>query len=121
MRFLVDADLPRDTQRLLGEYGHVAVDVRDIGMGGAADPQIAEHARLGGMCLVTADWGFSDIRSFPPERYGGIAVLGLPEHATGREILEVLRVLLDRPEVVERLPGRLAVVEKGRIRVRPAL
>jgi predicted nuclease of predicted toxin-antitoxin system len=37
MRFLVDADLPRRTGQLLGEYGHQAKDVRDIGLGSVRD------------------------------------------------------------------------------------
>ena len=35
MRFLIDANMPRSTAELLKRYGHEAVDVRDIGMGGA--------------------------------------------------------------------------------------
>ncbi|MFI5378620.1 MAG: DUF5615 family PIN-like protein [Tepidisphaerales bacterium] len=121
MRFLIDADLPRDTSLLLSSYGHIAADVRDLGMRQAKDPEVAAYAQREGMCLVSADWGFSDIRRFPPQQYHGIVVLGLPEHATGKETLDVLRVLLERPEIIDRLPGRLAIVEKGRIRLRPPL
>ena len=121
MRFLIDADLPRNTAPLLISYGHSAADVRDLGMRHAKDPEIAAYAQQQGLCLVSADWGFSDIRHFPPEQYHGIVVLGLPEHATGKDTLEVLRVLLERPEIVDQLPGRLAVVEKRRIRLRPPL
>jgi predicted nuclease of predicted toxin-antitoxin system len=119
MRFLIDADLPRDTAALLASYGHVGIDVRDIGLGRAVDPDIAAHARTGGLCIVTADWGFSDIRVYPPQLYSGIVVLGLPPMATGPVILEVFRVLLDRPDLVALLPGRLAIVEKNRVRLRP--
>ena len=35
MRFLIDANMPRSTAELLRRYHHEAVDVRDIGMGGA--------------------------------------------------------------------------------------
>ena len=41
MRFLVDANMPRSAAELLTRYNHEAVDVRDIGMGGAADSDIA--------------------------------------------------------------------------------
>ncbi len=37
MRFLVDEDLPRSIDSLLQEYGHEAIDVRDIGLRGAND------------------------------------------------------------------------------------
>ncbi len=119
MRFLIDADLPRETAALLASYGHVAVDVRDIGMRSAEDPDIANYAKQHGLCILTADWGFSDIRIFPPPDYAGIVVLGLPAHATGAQLLDVLRVLLERPDLVALLPGRLAVVETSRVRLRP--
>jgi predicted nuclease of predicted toxin-antitoxin system len=119
MQFLIDADLPRDTAALLASYGHIAVDVRDIGMRSSEDREIASHARQNGMCILTADWGFSDIRIFPPKNHAGIVIIGLPAHATGSQLLDVLRVLLERPDLIALLPGRLAVVEKNRVRLRP--
>jgi predicted nuclease of predicted toxin-antitoxin system len=119
MRFLIDADLPRDTSALLASYGHVGIDVRDIGMRHAKDPGVASYASQNGLCIATADWGFSDIRVYPPERYPGIVVIGLPPHATRPVILGTFAYLLDRPDVVAILPGRLAIVEKNRIRLRP--
>lgn len=120
MRFLMDADLPRRTAELLCERGYDAVDVRDIGLGGARDAAIAAHARQNGLCLVTGDFGFADVRNYPPEEYAGIVVLELPRKATTETILGVLRSLLDVPEVVARLHGRLAVVGRGHVRLRPA-
>jgi len=119
MRFLIDADLPRDTAALLVSYGHVAIDVRDIGMRRAEDPEIANYAKQNGLCILTGDWGFSDVRVYPPQDYAGIAVLGLPARATGSQLLQVLRVLLERPDVISLLPGRLAIVESNRVRLRP--
>lgn len=121
MHFLIDADLPRDCAPLIHTYGHVASDVRDLGMRQASDPQIAAYAREHRLCLVTADWGFSDIRRFPPGDYSGIVVLGLPDDAVRADILNVLRILMEQPQIIDRLTGRLAIVEKGRIRLRPAL
>jgi predicted nuclease of predicted toxin-antitoxin system len=119
MRFLIDADMPRDTAALIASYGHVAVDVRDVGLRHAEDPEIASYAKANDLCIVTADWGFSNIQVFPPADYAGIVVIGLPAHATGAQVLEVLRVLLERPDLIVLLPGRLAIVEKGRVRLRP--
>jgi hypothetical protein len=119
MRFLIDADLPRDTAALLASYGHVGIDVRDIGMRDAKDPRIAAYAKQNALCIVTGDWGFSDIRLYPPDRYAGIVVIGLPAHATRQPILKTLTVLLDRPDLIPLLAGRLAIIEKSRIRLRP--
>jgi predicted nuclease of predicted toxin-antitoxin system len=119
MRFLIDADLPRETASLLASYGHVGIDIRDIGMRRADDSEVAAYALKNGLCLVTGDWGFSDIRIYPPERYSGIVVIGLPAHSTGKLMLSILRSLLDAAELVAMLPGRLAIIEKNRLRLRP--
>jgi predicted nuclease of predicted toxin-antitoxin system len=121
MDFLIDADLPRATSTLIVSHGHRAIDVRDIGMGRAKDPEIAAYAKRERLCLVTGDWGFADIRAFPPSEYQGIVVLGLPDDATREIILNVLGILLARQDIINQLPGRLAVVEKTRIRLRPPL
>jgi hypothetical protein len=95
MRFLIDADLPRPVAPLVRSLGHEATDVRDVGLGEAPDAEIAAYARAHELCLLTGDFDFADIRDYPPEHYYGIVVLS-------------------------RLPGRLAIVEPGRIRLRPA-
>ncbi|MBW1801190.1 MAG: DUF5615 family PIN-like protein [Deltaproteobacteria bacterium] len=64
MRFLIDEDLPRSTGFLLRQYGHDAIDVREIGLKGAKDSEIAAYARKDGLSLLTGDFDFSDIRKF---------------------------------------------------------
>ena len=118
MRFLVDEDLPRSTTNLLRRYGHEASDVRDIGLRGAKDPQIASYARSEGLCLVTGDFDFSDIRNYPPAQYHGIVVLGVPRNATASFIIDLLEGFLKQDALVSESPGKLAIVEAGRIRVR---
>ena len=53
MRFLIDEDLPRSTGDLLRQYGHEAIDVRDIGLRGSKDPEIAAYAQKNGLSLLT--------------------------------------------------------------------
>ena len=120
MRFLVDADLPRSAKPLLEKFGHEAIDVRDIGLRNAKDPVIARYAQDHQACLLTGDFGFADIRNYPPETYYGIVVLELPRDATAAFILHLIEKILRQSEVLARLPRRLAIVEAGRIRLRPA-
>ena len=82
MRFLIDADLPRRTAIAIRAAGHEAFDVRDIGLRSASDAEIAAHAKKGGLCLITGDFDFSDIRNYPPNDYSGIVVLQAPPNAT---------------------------------------
>ena len=120
MRFLVDEDLPRSTNELLRRYGHEAVDVRDIGLRGAKDPQIASYARSGGLCLITGDFDFSDIRNYPHGEYAGLIVLKLPRMATASFIVRLLEGFLQQKDLVAQIPGNLAIVEPGRVRMRTA-
>jgi len=56
MRFLIDANMPRSAAELLKRYSHEALDVREIGMGGAADSDISEYAQQNGLAIVTRDF-----------------------------------------------------------------
>ena len=118
MRFLVDEDLPRSVNSLLREHGHEAVDVREIGLRGASDTDIAAYAREHRLCLLSGDIGFADIRNYPPKGYSGVVVLRLPARATSSTIMFLLKNLLVQTEVVDHLSGRLAIVDVGRIRIR---
>jgi predicted nuclease of predicted toxin-antitoxin system len=120
VRFLVDADLPHSTKDLMQRYGHEATDVRDIGLGTAEDCDIAAYAQAQRACLITGDFGFADIRNYPPEAYAGIVVLELPRNATASFILHLIEDFLQQSEVLSKLAGRLAVVEPGRVRLRPS-
>lgn len=118
MRFLVDEDLPRATGDLLRRYGHEAFDVRDIGLRGAKDSRIANYAKKESLCLVTGDFDFSDVRNYPPKEYAGLVVLGLSKNATASFILNLLESFLRQGKLVSQLPGRLTIVEPGRVRIR---
>ena len=120
LRFLIDADLPRSAKTLLEKFGHEAIDVRDIGLRSAKDAVIARYAQDHQACLLTGDFGFADIRNYPPETYYGIVVLGLPRDATAAFILHLIEEILGQSEVLARLPRKLGIVEAGRIRLRPA-
>ena len=118
MRFLIDEDLPRATGDLLCRYGHDPIDVRDVGLRGAKDPQIAAYARRERLCIVTGDFDFSDIRNYPPGQYAGVVVLKLPRTATASFILNLLESFLQQEDLVAEMPGRLAIVESGQVRIR---
>jgi predicted nuclease of predicted toxin-antitoxin system len=120
MRFLIDADLPRSVKTLLRRYGHEGVDVRDVGLGSVPDARIARYAQDETLCLLTGDYDFSDIRTYPPARYHGLVILNVPPNATAPLILSLLEGFLKRGEVVNRIAGRLAIVEPGRVRIRPS-
>jgi hypothetical protein len=69
---------------------------------------------------LTEDWGFADIRRYRPADYSGIVVFEAADGGTA-EKLALLDALMCRADIVNALPGRLAIVSKRRIRLRPPL
>jgi len=121
MEFLIDASLPRSTADVVRRHGHGPTDVRDIGLGAAPDDQVARQARSNGQALLTADFDFGDIRDYPPQDYHGIVVIDRPENAKIAEVIELVAWLFAAAAVIAALPGRLAIVDRRRIRLRPAV
>lgn len=119
MQFLIDADLPRPTAELIRNLGHNAIDVRDIGLGAAPDQTIAAYAQEHGLCLLTGDFDFADIRDYPPQDYAGVVVFVLPADANRDSILRLVRAFISEGAILNKLPGRLAIAEPGRVRLRP--
>lgn len=66
------------------------------------------------------DKDFGHVRNYPPANYAGIVVLDLRDDAVAAEILRILRAFLGQTAILARLPGRLTIVEAGRIRLRTA-
>jgi hypothetical protein len=118
--FLIDAGLPRPTAALVIGNGHAATDVRDIGMATAHDSTIAAHAKAQQMIILTVDQDFGNILDYPPEDYHGIVVVQPPPRATRAAILKLIEQFLNGKDIIDQLPGRLAIVEPGRVRLRPA-
>jgi predicted nuclease of predicted toxin-antitoxin system len=118
MTFLVDADLPRSAADVVRRHGYDVVDVRDIGLRHAEDRVIANHAQREQQCLVTGDFDFADIRNYPPQHYAGIVVLIIPPTVTATYITQLLDSFLAQKALIAQLPGKLAIVEPGRVRLR---
>ncbi len=117
--FLIDASLPRPTAALVASYGHTAADIRDIGMATASDQGIAAHAQANQLILLKKDGDFGNVLDYPPDQYHGIAVVDPPVHAGRAAVLVLVEQLLRQQDVIDQLPGRLAIIRPGRIRMRP--
>jgi predicted nuclease of predicted toxin-antitoxin system len=119
--FLVDASLPRATGAVIRAHGCQATDVRDIGLGTASDQDIADRARQHQLAIVTVDQDFGNVLMFPPAGYSGIVVIRPPDGATVAVLLSLVEQFLNDAKVMANLPGRLIIVEPGRIRARPPI
>jgi predicted nuclease of predicted toxin-antitoxin system len=103
--FLIDASLPRDTAILLRRLGHEPIDVRDIGLRHAQDADIARYAQLKKLILISADFDFADIRTYPPAEYFGLIVIDRPEDASIAEVLQLLERVLSQRDLLPKLIG----------------
>ena len=92
--------------------------MREVGLMGASDQQIARYARTEGLGLLTGDLGFSDVRNYPPSEHAGIVVLRTPGTSTASFTGELLESFLERVDIIRELPGKLAIVRPGLIRIR---
>ena len=121
MRFLLDANVPRSVLELLLHHGYQADHVIDLGMSSAVDVDIARHARKLEATLISRDLDFADIRVYPPGDHFGIVILRLPDDMVAKEIVAVFDRFLRNLGDLQRLCGRLAIVEQNRFRLRPSL
>lgn len=113
--------MPRAASVIVRAHGHVPEHVRDIGLGDAIDARIDEHAQSISAVLVTRDLDFADIRRYPPAQRSGLLVMRVPDESTAAQIAEVLDRFLALKELVAQLPGHLVILERDRVRFRPAL
>ncbi len=119
--FLVDANLPRATRDLIRHHGHQATDVRDIGLATASDQDIADHAQQHQLSIVSGDQDFANVLLFPPANYHGLVVIRPPKGATVSMLVSLVEQFLNESQVMAKLPGRLVIVEPGRLRCRPPI
>jgi hypothetical protein len=117
MRFLVDANMPRQTVERLAALGHDAVDVRQILPASAPDSEVAELARREGRTIVTRDIGFGDPRTYPPALYAGIIVFRTAERARRDDVLMLVEHVIGQIATTD-LSGYLVVADAQKIRVR---
>jgi hypothetical protein len=88
-------------------------------MASASDSRIAAHPQTNRMILFSKDQDFGNVLDYPPDQYFGIAVVDPPVHGGRSVVLSLVEQLLLQSDVVAYLPGRLAVIQAGRIRLRP--
>lgn len=117
MRFKIDENLPGALVRLLAANGHEATTVREEGLNGKPDHEIAKICQSERRAIVTLDLDFADITSLPPEEYAGIIVLRIGDQSK-QHVLRIfggiLPLLMSEP-----LVEHLWIVEDDRIRIWP--
>lgn len=101
----------------LRRAGHLALDVRDVGLRGHSDADVFAFAQTQEAILITADKGFANVLSFPPGSHAGLIVLRVPNEFPTKKVNELLLQALAQLED-ETLKGLLVIIEPGRLRIR---
>ena len=115
MRLLADENVPGVFVATLREAGHDVAWVRTDAPG-SADREILSRAQDEGRIILTFDKDFGDLAfRFGLPSGSGIVLFRLPPPATEHEATLLATILASRDDWA----GHFAVVERGRIRIRP--
>ncbi|HUP43263.1 MAG TPA: DUF5615 family PIN-like protein [Thermoanaerobaculia bacterium] len=117
MRFLIDNPLSPIVAAALGEAGHHAVHVRDLGLAGAEDETVFDLAADEQRVVVSADTDFGTILATREATYPSVILFRRGTQRRPQRQVALLLANLDRMR--EALgSGSLVVIEEGRIRIR---
>jgi predicted nuclease of predicted toxin-antitoxin system len=117
MRVLVDENLPRSLARRLCEAGHDAVDLRDLGRGGASDTEVLAIAVKQDRVVVSANHKhFGNVLLFPPAQSRGIVVVRMPKCSIKTVMTRIENVLASLSE--SHVRGSLIIVDASHVRRR---
>lgn len=117
MKFLIDNNLSPLLADALKASGHDAVHLRDLGMQGATDDVVLEHARADQRILVSADTDFGGLLARSGASTPSVILI---RRLAGRRAAEHAAIILaNLDQVAEDLAaGAIVVLHEDSLRVR---
>ncbi|HBV01627.1 MAG TPA: hypothetical protein DEF00_04585 [Candidatus Taylorbacteria bacterium] len=115
MRILLDANIPYSAKEIF-EVNNIA-HVRDVGLGSAADADIAKYALSSKSLLIIRDLDFANVILHPFKTHYGVVVLRVPSHFKAKHIVSLLKLFFSKVKE-ETIVRRLTILEPGRYRIR---
>ncbi|MBI4288813.1 MAG: DUF5615 family PIN-like protein [Chloroflexi bacterium] len=116
-KLLLDENISPQVAVRLRQFGFDVVHVREVNLRGHEDSEIMDFASRAGLCLVTLDADFSDIRNYPLGSHKGIIRLKL-RFASSTVVVNVLLSLLSKLASTPVEKGLLVVSDASRYRVK---
>jgi predicted nuclease of predicted toxin-antitoxin system len=115
---VLDEDVQKSLAQRLRDAGHTVERVVEVGLAGAPDEAVFNHAQQRGAVVITKDTGFVDATALPPN-HGGVLLLRFPNTVKAEQVnQEVMRFLADQISLDD-MRGRVAVLKpRGRARLR---
>lgn len=119
LRFLADHCVSNYIIQILRDAGHEVYRLKDQAAPDSADPVVIATATRLDAILVSLNGDFSDIVTYPPERYNGILALQVHNHpeTIPRLMSLVTAYLASHPDMAH-YKGKLLLAEPHRLRIR---
>jgi len=112
VKLKLDENIHGDVVAALAAKHLDVATVRDQGLGGRPDVEVADVVRAEARCFVTFDLDFSDTRRYPPAQWAGVVILRLGAPTARNQIVCLTRFFEETADVT----GRLWIVEDRRAR-----
>ncbi len=117
MKFIVDANVSPRLAILLGEGGHDAVAVRDVGLGSAPDDEILDFAIAQERVVISHDTDFGTLLAFRRLHRPSFILIRSSDPLTVEEQAEL--ILSNFGAITTDLvAGAIVVFSRGHLRVR---
>ena len=114
MEFLVDVGVSKAVEKWLRSEDHNVIAVRDLDPR-MSDSEILERAVLERRLVITMDKDFGELVYNSGKPHAGILLLRLAEASSAEKVAVVREIML---RYSRKLPGRFAVYQNGRLRIR---
>ncbi len=116
MKIKLDENFGERGAKLLREFGHDVMTVRDQNLCGASDDNLIEVCGAEQRVLITLDMDFANPIHFPPRDYAGIVVIRSKSGVTLDKLHAELLVFAQAVQKIYSLEGCLWILNKGIIR-----
>lgn len=116
MKFLLDQNLSPLTTTFLRGLSYDVVDIREIGMYGAPDSEIARAAKEHNRIVITFDSDFADILELPVGSHPGVIRLKIIP-----QTIEILHPILERELASltsQKIEGCLVIIDNKKVRIK---
>lgn len=114
MKFLLDANLPKDLAEILADKFNF--DCYRV-LGSLSDVEIIQQAKKEDRILLTLDTDFSNILRYPPGKHGGIVVFRLKNQSYKKVVQAVLDFFETHKNKLGLLKEKTAVVRGNLCRI----
>ena len=117
MKFLLDADMPRSSAKVIAARGHDVLDVRDAGLKDLSDDGVILFAKKTNRIVMTRDLGFGDVLARPKGFHVGVVIIRVPYFFRSEQINRAIDEFMNSVKE-EEFKDAVIIVELGRYRVR---